>query len=57
MDILEQVKNETREHLIKVGYSVEVANETVNQFASVSDFFRGKPSRVKTFDGSELYLF
>lgn len=53
---IEEVRKETKKKLIKLGYTAEQAEKTVNTFKEISAFYNGIPSRVKTTDGKEIYL-
>lgn len=53
---LEAVKKESFDRLIRMGYGPELAKEIVDSFKKVSGYFNGKPSRVTTTTGIELFL-
>ena len=53
---IEDVKKETISKLVKLGYTLEQAEKTVNTFIKISAYYNGIPSRVKTSYGKEIYL-
>jgi len=57
MSDLERVKKETHDHLVNLGYSEDQARTVADSLAKISGYFRGKPSRVMTNEGIELWLF
>jgi hypothetical protein len=56
MTELEKVKEQARKDLIGQGYTVEQAQKAVDRFQKVTGYYNGKPSRVKTTDGIEIFL-
>lgn len=57
MTELEQVKQDVYNYLfLELGYSHEEAKRTVETFVRVTGYFRGKPSRVLTKEGIEVYI-
>lgn len=56
MKDIEQVKKESREALLALGYSEETVNKVVNSFWKVIRWYNGEPTRVLTYDGQEIYL-
>ena len=57
MSDLERVQKETHDNLVNLGYSENQAQTVANSLARISGYFRGKPSRVMTNEGIELWLF
>lgn len=53
---LEEIKKESFNHLIKIGYSRDQAQKTVNQYQKISGYYKGRPSKVILKNGIELYL-
>lgn len=53
---IEDVKKETKTKLIKLGYTAEQAEKTINTFYKISAYYNGIPSRIETSDGKEIYL-
>ena len=56
MKDIEQVKRETAERLIAMGYNKKAVQKVVNSFWKVIGWYNGEPTRVLTVDGQEIYL-
>lgn len=56
MTELKKVKEQSRQELIKAGYTSVQAQKAIDRFQKVSGYYNGKPSRVKTADGIEIFL-
>jgi len=56
MKSIEEVKKETAEKLIAMGYKPETVYKVVNTFWKVLKWYNGEPTRVLTYDGQEIYL-
>lgn len=54
--MLENVKKNAYETLIILGYTEDQARETVETFTEITGYFHGRPSRVMTDNGTEIYL-
>lgn len=57
MSELQQIRKEQYEGLINLGYSKSQAKKVSKSIVKISGYFRGKPSRVMTNEGVELWLF
>lgn len=57
MSDLQIIKKEQYEAVLSHGYSKRQAKKVANSIVSITGYFHGKPSRVKTNEGLELWLF
>lgn len=57
MSDLEMIKKAQYEAVLKHGCTKKEAKKVANSIVSISSYFRGKPSRVMTNEGIELWLF
>lgn len=53
---IEQVKEDTYNRLVNLGYDPAAVTKLVNSFWKVIGHFGGKPSKVITVYGQEIYL-
>ena len=53
---IEAIRSEVQSYLIEQGYTPEIACKISSQIARVKSYFKGKPSVVVTYDGTEMYL-
>ena len=56
MKEMEQIKNESKKKLIQQGYTEEEAKKTTEQYKNISGYYNDKPSKVRLYNGIELYL-
>lgn len=56
MTELEKVKEQSYAELIQAGYTPEQAQATVDSFQAITAYYNGKPSRVRTSNGTEIFL-
>ena len=54
--MLETLKKDAYNTLIILGYTEKQARETVETFTEITGYFHGKPSKVMTDTGVEIYL-
>ena len=54
--MLETLKKDAYNTLIILGYTEKQARETVETFTEITGYFHGRPSRVMTDNGTEIYL-
>ena len=57
MTDLEMIKKAQFEGVLKHGYSEKEAQKVSDSIVSISSYYHGKPSRVMTNEGLELWLF
>ncbi len=53
---LDIVKEESYRNLISLGYTEDTARRIVKSYCKITGYFNGKPSRVMTTAGTEIYL-
>lgn len=56
MKTIEEVRKETAQSLIILGYTEERAEKATAEFKEISRTYNGEPTAVKTYDGIEIYL-
>lgn len=56
MKTIEEVRKDTKQVLIKMGYSEERAEKATADFKEISRTYNGEPTAVMTYNGVEIYL-
>ena len=56
MKTIEDVRKETVQALVMMGYTEERAENATAEFKEISRTYNGEPTAVKTYDGIEIYL-
>lgn len=56
MKTIEEVRKETAQALMTLGYTEERAKKATEEFKEISRAYDGEPTAVKTYDGIEIYL-
>ena len=56
MKTIEEVRKETTQALMTLGYTEERAEKATAEFKEISRTYNGEPTAVKTYDGIEIYL-
>ena len=56
MKTIEDVRKETAQALVMLGYTEEQAEKATADFKEISRTYKGEPTAVMTYNGVEIYL-
>lgn len=56
MKTIEEVRKETAQALMMMGYTEERAEKATADFKEISRTYNGEPTAIRTYDGIEIYL-